>query len=132
MSNEHWLLVEYLLLASSGSRESLGIFWKPLEFFRILWNPLESFGIFWNLLESFGIFLKYFGIFLFCFVTEVTSQRCRRAPNEEARSIPNWHQLAVFYCTIANLNTVQLVVSTLSRNFPSGISLRSDIGSDPR
>ena len=57
---------------------------------------------------------------------------CRRAPNEEARSIPNWHQLAVFYCTIANLNTVQLVVSTLSRNFPSGISLRSDIGSDPR
>ena len=26
--------------------------------------------------------------FMFCFVAEVTSQRCRRAPNEEARSIP--------------------------------------------
>ena len=26
--------------------------------------------------------------FLFCFVAEVTSQRCRRAPNKEARSIP--------------------------------------------
>ena len=32
--------------------------------------------------------IKLKNFVLFCFVTEVTSQRCRRAPNKEARSIP--------------------------------------------
>ena len=83
-------------------------------------------------INKFSVFVCYLSNLTFCFVcfvTGVTSQKCRRAPHSKLCQSPSAFQTqGWFECQESHVrNLTSINVCILSRNFPSGVSSRFTI-----